>query len=63
MGGWLEGLKDAAGDLLGGIQGQVTFGTEQPTSGQVTFGEKRIMSVWALVAVAVVAFLVGRGAR
>lgn len=51
-----EEIKAGGKDLLGGIQGEVTFGGGAPTEGSVTIGE-RPTSKYLLIGVAAVVVL------
>lgn len=60
-------FKDAVGYVkhaFGGIQAEINLGGGQPSSARIELGEQRVMSVAALIAVGVVAYLLatrGRG--
>jgi hypothetical protein len=55
---WAEGVaqdvETQVKEFFGGVQGGVSFDTEQGFSGGVAFGERRVMS-WSALAVAVLA--------
>jgi hypothetical protein len=52
-------LREGVRDLLGGIQGQISIGGGEPASVDVAFGERRVMSGFALAAVAAIGLLGG----
>lgn len=47
--GWAEGLRDDVEEFFGGIQGGISYDTDDGLSGGVAFGERRVLSWQALI--------------